>query len=275
MRLVRVVIIVSTHLVSSEHILDYSARLTAAHHAHGEDGVVGHLGVGVVGELAERVQDVQPGVGHGDEGQGEGHRSPQGGLPVTQLGDAEQTLRVTEDAMRVQMIQSQDDFRQKAFSIRAKGSFERCSGYSPISQQSVPPHHIIWDNFLISLYPCNRKMIHSHAHLKGDIIKTKKQREGERNNSRGLTRCPNVRSAISAPISSPMAMSAMPRTATPWEENTSVTERPNGGEACDPRQVRSRRRTWWEPMSAAVSFLSLSFLSFLSSFSSFSFSLAS
>lgn len=33
--------------------------------------------------------------------------------------------------------------------------------------------------------------------------------------------------------------------------------------------------TWWEPMSAAVSFLSLSFLSFLSLSSSFSFSLAS
>lgn len=33
--------------------------------------------------------------------------------------------------------------------------------------------------------------------------------------------------------------------------------------------------TWWEPMSAAVSFLSLSFLSFLSLSSSFSFSFAS
>lgn len=33
-----------------------------------------------------------------------------------------------------------------------------------------------------------------------------------------LTRCPNVRRAISAPISSPMAISAIPNTATPYGE---------------------------------------------------------
>lgn len=60
-------------------------RLTAAHHAHGKDGVVGHLGVSVVGEFAEGVQDVQTRVGHGNESQGEGHCSPQGGLTIPQL----------------------------------------------------------------------------------------------------------------------------------------------------------------------------------------------
>ena len=60
-------------------------RLTAAHHAHGKDGVVRHLGVGVVGKLAESVQDVQTRVGHGNESQGERHRPPEGGLSVTQL----------------------------------------------------------------------------------------------------------------------------------------------------------------------------------------------
>lgn len=43
--------------------------LTAAHHAHGEDGVVRDLWVGVVRELAERVQDVESGIGNGDERQ--------------------------------------------------------------------------------------------------------------------------------------------------------------------------------------------------------------
>lgn len=43
------------------------SRLTTAHHAHGKDGVVGHLGVSVMGKLAEGVQDVQTGVGHGNE----------------------------------------------------------------------------------------------------------------------------------------------------------------------------------------------------------------
>lgn len=46
---------------------------------------MGHFGVGIMGKLAEGVQDVQTRVGHGNEGQGEGHRSPQGGLAVTQL----------------------------------------------------------------------------------------------------------------------------------------------------------------------------------------------
>lgn len=44
-------------------------------------------------------------------------------------------------------------------------------------------------------------------------------RGGSRSLKIKLTRCPNVRRAISEPISSPMAMRAMPRTATPWEEN--------------------------------------------------------
>lgn len=60
-------------------------RLTTAHHAHGKDGVVGHLGVSVVRKLAECVQDVQTRVGHGNESQGKWHRSPQGGLTITQL----------------------------------------------------------------------------------------------------------------------------------------------------------------------------------------------
>lgn len=41
-------------------------RLTTAHHAHGKDGVVGHLGVSIVGKLAKGVQDVQTRVGHGN-----------------------------------------------------------------------------------------------------------------------------------------------------------------------------------------------------------------
>lgn len=44
-------------------------RLTAAHHAHGEDRVVRNLRVSIVGKLAERVEDVEARVGHGDEGQ--------------------------------------------------------------------------------------------------------------------------------------------------------------------------------------------------------------
>lgn len=61
------------------------AALTAAHHAHGKDGVVGDLGVSIVGELAEGVEDVEARVGDGDERQGEGHGSAQGGLPIPQL----------------------------------------------------------------------------------------------------------------------------------------------------------------------------------------------
>lgn len=59
--------------------------LTTAHHAHGKDGVVGHLRVSIVGKLAECVQDVQTRVGHRNESQGKRHRSPQGGLTITQL----------------------------------------------------------------------------------------------------------------------------------------------------------------------------------------------
>lgn len=44
--------------------------LTTAHHAHGKDGVVGHLRVSIVRKLAEGVQDVQTRVGHGNESQG-------------------------------------------------------------------------------------------------------------------------------------------------------------------------------------------------------------
>lgn len=115
-------------------------RLTAAHHAHGEDGVVRDLGVGVVGELAEGVQDVQTGVGHGNESQGQRHGSPQGGLAVTQL---------TETKM----------------------------------------------GFIF--------LVETTTVVKDARIEVE------------LTRCPNVRRAISEPISSPMAMRAIPRTATP------------------------------------------------------------
>ena len=67
---------------------------TAAHHAHGEDGVMGDLWVGVVGELAERVQDVEAWVGHGDQGQRQRHRAPQGGLSVPQLHNGEGGLQL-------------------------------------------------------------------------------------------------------------------------------------------------------------------------------------
>lgn len=60
-------------------------RLTAAHHAHGKDGVVRHLRVSIVRKLAEGVQDVQARVGNRNESQGEGYSSPQGGLAITQL----------------------------------------------------------------------------------------------------------------------------------------------------------------------------------------------
>ena len=63
----------------------YYEPRTAAHHAHGEDGVVGDLWVSVVGELAERVQDIEAWVGHRDQGQCQRHRPPQGGLSVSQL----------------------------------------------------------------------------------------------------------------------------------------------------------------------------------------------
>lgn len=68
-------------------------ELTTAHHAHGEDGVVRDLGVGVMGELAEGVQDVQARVGHRNESQGQGHSSPQGGLAVTQLTERKFILK--------------------------------------------------------------------------------------------------------------------------------------------------------------------------------------
>ena len=38
-----------------------------------------------MGELAECVQDVEAGVGHGDECQGQRHSTPQGRLTVVQL----------------------------------------------------------------------------------------------------------------------------------------------------------------------------------------------
>ncbi len=60
-------------------------RLTTAHHAHGKNRVVWHLWVSIVGKLAECVQDVQTRVGHRNESQGQGHRSPQGGLTIPQL----------------------------------------------------------------------------------------------------------------------------------------------------------------------------------------------
>lgn len=60
-------------------------RLTAAHHAHGKDGVVGDFGVSIVGELAEGVKDVESGVRDRDERQGQGHSTAQGGLPIPQL----------------------------------------------------------------------------------------------------------------------------------------------------------------------------------------------
>lgn len=59
--------------------------LTAAHHAHGKDGVVRHLWVSVVRKFAEGVQNIEARVGDGDESQGERHRSPEGRLTVTQL----------------------------------------------------------------------------------------------------------------------------------------------------------------------------------------------
>lgn len=74
--------------VSTQLMLFYVmllTRLTTAHHAHGKDGVVGHLGVSIVGKLAEGVQDVQTRVGHRNESQGQRHCSPQGGLTITQL----------------------------------------------------------------------------------------------------------------------------------------------------------------------------------------------
>lgn len=52
--------------------------------AHGENGVVRHLGVGVVRELAERVQDVELGVGDGAEGEGERHGATDHRLAVAQ-----------------------------------------------------------------------------------------------------------------------------------------------------------------------------------------------
>jgi len=58
-------------------------KLTAAHHAHGKDRIVRDLWVSIMGELAEGVQDVQTRVGHGNESEGQGHRSPQGGLTIT------------------------------------------------------------------------------------------------------------------------------------------------------------------------------------------------
>lgn len=42
-----------------------------------------------MGELAEGVQDVQTRVGHRNEGQGQGHCSPQRGLTITQLMERE------------------------------------------------------------------------------------------------------------------------------------------------------------------------------------------
>lgn len=42
----------------------HRSQLTAAHHAHSEDGVVRDLWVSIVGKLAEGVQDVQTRVRH-------------------------------------------------------------------------------------------------------------------------------------------------------------------------------------------------------------------
>lgn len=70
-----------------------SPRLTAAHHAHGKDGVIGDLGVSIVGELAEGVKDVEPGVGDRDKCQGQGHSTAEGRLPIPQLHRAEVGVR--------------------------------------------------------------------------------------------------------------------------------------------------------------------------------------
>lgn len=123
-----------------------------------------------MGELAEGVQDVQTRVGHRNEGQGQGHCSPQRGLTITQLMERE---REREEGCKFIFLKQ-----------RINGN--RCVNETRMVQM--------------------RK-----RRLKPQTRLQKFEKK--------LTRCPNVRRAISEPISSPMAMRAIPRTATPWEEN--------------------------------------------------------
>ncbi|RUS76687.1 hypothetical protein EGW08_015542, partial [Elysia chlorotica] len=58
--------------------------LTGSDDAHGHDGVVSHLGVAVVRELGQRVQDAQLRVRHRDQRQGQGHGTPDRQLSVAQ-----------------------------------------------------------------------------------------------------------------------------------------------------------------------------------------------
>lgn len=52
-----------SHLLPRQTPNQAVPQLTTAHHAHGKDGVVGDLGVSIMGELAESIKDVEPGIG--------------------------------------------------------------------------------------------------------------------------------------------------------------------------------------------------------------------
>lgn len=56
-----------------------------ANHAHGKDGVVSYFGIAVVGELAERVEDVEFGIGDRNETKCQRHSAADHWLTVTEL----------------------------------------------------------------------------------------------------------------------------------------------------------------------------------------------
>ena len=75
---------------------------------HGKDGVVSHLGVRVVRELAQHVEDVQLRVRDGDEAESEGHGSPDGGLAV-----AKEVAEMTEGHLRPDVFAHRDQGQAK------------------------------------------------------------------------------------------------------------------------------------------------------------------
>lgn len=54
-----------------------------------------------MGELAEGVKDVEPGVGDRDEREGQGHGTAEGGLPVPQLHVGEVGVRPSAGSTEV------------------------------------------------------------------------------------------------------------------------------------------------------------------------------
>lgn len=72
----------------SEHACQPGIVGPTSDQPHGEDGIAGHGGVTVVGELAEGVQDGQLWIGGGKERQGKGNGSSNHRIPTMQLQES-------------------------------------------------------------------------------------------------------------------------------------------------------------------------------------------